>query len=107
MLVHSYLPKPPLRCTVGVKIQLLPPSCNLTDKTDSVNVKVHTSMLFSHSNTTHAHQTPELTAIPSLFALKNTSHLEPVTSVASITQFFNLLFLLLPSVIAQLPRYVY
>src|SRR5210317_571467 len=102
MQVPSFLPKLPLRCTVGVKIQLLLPSCNLTDKTDSVNVKVHTSMLFSHTNTTHALQMPELTAIPSLFALKNTSHLEPVTSVVSITQLFNLLFLLLPSVTPQL-----
>merc|ERR1711968_210869 len=75
MLLHLFLLKLLRTCTAGVKIQLLLPSFNLTDKTDSVSVKVVTSTLFSHSNTTPVIQIRVSMYTPLLFAQKNINHL--------------------------------
>merc|ERR1711988_67103 len=75
MLLHLLLLKLLRTCTAGVKIQLLLPNFNLTAKTDSVSVKVVTSTLFSHSNTTPVIQIRVSTYTPLLFAQKNINHL--------------------------------
>merc|ERR1711871_1705188 len=93
MLLHSFLPKLLLTCTVGVKTLLSPLSFNLTVKTDSLNVKVLTSMSSNLSNTTPRALPLASTYTPSPLDLKNTNHLEHATSPESITPFFNLSFL--------------
>ena len=60
LLVHppmSVMPalsslNPHSTCTAGVRTLSLPLSSNLTDRTDSLNVKAPTSMLSSHTSTT-------------------------------------------------------
>merc|ERR1712072_229604 len=98
MLVYSFLLKLLLTCTAGVKIQLSLLSFSLTDKTDSVSVKVPTLTLFSHTSTTHVTQTlvSMFTHLP--FALKSTSHLVHAISPELTMLLFSLLFLLPQSV---------
>merc|ERR1711988_116002 len=93
MLPHSFLLKLLLTCTVGVKTLLSPLSFNLTVKTDSLNVKVLTSMSSNLSNTTQRTLPLVSTSTPLLLDLKNINHLVHVTSPESITPFFNLSFL--------------
>ena len=90
MPVFSFLPKLLLTCTAGVKIQLLLLSFSLTVRIASLNVKVPTSTSFSHTSTTLATQTLVSMFTHSLFAQKNTSHLELAISHASITLLFSL-----------------
>ena len=106
MLVHLYFLKLLLICIVGVKIQLLLLNFNLTAKTDSQNVKVHTSMLFNLSNITHVPQTLVSTYTHLLFAQKNTNHLEVATSPELITPPFNWFFPPQLSVVQPLLRSV-
>jgi len=106
MPVHSYLPKQPLTCTVGVPTLSLPLSYNLTVKTASKSVKVLTSILSNHTDTTHAHQILVLTYIPSHSVLKNTSHLAHATSQELITLLSSLSFLTPVSKVLTQPRFV-
>merc|ERR1711988_651160 len=104
MLEHSFLLKLLLTCTAGEKTLLSPPSFNLTVKTDSLNVKVHTSMLSNLSNTTPDILPLVSTSTPSPLDLKNTNLPEHATSPELITPFFNLFFLLEPFPELPLPR---
>ena len=70
-LVHSFFLRQLWICTVGVRTLLLPLSCNLTAKTDSPSVKVHTSTLFNLTNTTH---TPDAGINVYSFALRPEEH---------------------------------
>merc|ERR1712167_195304 len=104
MQVHSFLLRPLLTCTAGERTLLLPPSFSLTDKTDSPSVKVRTSMLFSHSSTTHVPRILVSTFTPSPFALKSTSHLAHATSPELTMLPFSLFFLLEQLAVFLQPR---
>ena len=68
---HSFLMRHHLRCTAGVRIQLLQLNFSLMARTASQSAREHTSTLFSHTSTTHATQTP---ALMSLIALRPEEH---------------------------------
>ena len=90
MPAFSFLPRPHLTCTAGVKTLLSLLSFSLTVRIASLNVKVPTSTLFSHTSTTLAHPILVSTFTPSHFALRSTSLLALATSHASTTPLFSL-----------------
>jgi hypothetical protein len=90
-----------LPCTAGDKTLLLPLSFSLTDKIASLSVRVPTLTWYSHSSTTHVTQTLVSTYTPSHFALRSTSHLEPVTSPVLTMLLFSLFF---PTLLLREPR---
>ena len=104
---HSSLPRLLLTSTAGVRTLSSPLSFNLTAKTDSLSVKDHTSMLSNLSNTTPVPLTLVSTSTHSPLDLRNTNHLEAVTSPELITLFFNWFFLLLPCLVLPPPRSEY
>jgi hypothetical protein len=76
-------------------------------KTDSLNAKVHTSMLFSHTNTTPEHLILVSVFTHLRYALRSISHPDLATSHELIMLFYNLLSLHLLSLELPQPKYVY
>jgi hypothetical protein len=90
-----------LTCIAGVRTLLSLPSYNLTDKTASLSVRVHTLTSSNLSNTTLAAPIPVSTCTPSPFAPRNTNLPDPVTSPVLTTPLFNSFF---PTPLLRVPR---
>ena len=83
------LPRPHWTCIVGARILALLLNYSLTAKTDSLNVKVPTSMWFNPSNTTPAHPILVSTCTPLLFAQKSINQVARAISRELITPYSN------------------
>ena len=107
MPVLSSFPRLPLTCIVGVRTLLSLPSYNLTDKTVSLSVRVHTLTSSNLTNTTPVTPIPVSTFTPSPSALRNTNLPDHVTSPVLTTPPFNLFSPTPPLRVPRLPRSVF
>ena len=102
----SFLPRPPLTCTAGVRTPSSPLSSSLTARTASLSVRDPTSTLSNPTNTTPVPLMPVLTYILLLSALRSTNPLAAATS-PELTTLSSSLFFLPTQLLAYIPpRYV-